>query len=398
MSLPPETVRQREWILDGLARLLACAGVSDFVFGPLYLAEERWFPDEWRRDVSSAKAMLDRLMAYARLGRVATLMRTELDPARALAEAAATTGGRTTHRGAAAWFEGANSFGTYLFGVETTQLEDPGALAGVLAHEVAHAWRFRNDVVVGDDAEEERLTDLTTVFLGFGALTTNIAGRLGVSAGTRFATGYGYLTQAELGFALAVQLALRNDGGERAQVLDALAQDQRVIVKEALAGLAADLPGLVRRLGLPAREAWPRPRSLHVPRPVKLRATSAGPHEVVFRVRTSPVPAFAVTGLVVGAVLAFAVSSSWPLLLPVAGAVAALFLRRDLCSGPDCGKTVPRAAERCPSCGGRVVGRIRRRRDHARAEQDFLDVSDLDIARQARELVAAALRRGPPEA
>lgn len=393
MPLPPEAVRQRQWILDELARLLGLGGVSGFAFGPIYLAEERWFPDDWRPDVTGAKAMLDRLMAYAGLSRVRTLMRSERDAGRALAEMAAVAGTSTTHQGAAAWFSGANASGAYLFGVEEAGLREPETLVGVLAHEVAHAWRFRNDVVVSDDATEERLTDLTTVFLGFGVLTTNNTLRVRGEVGGSSRSRYGYLSPAELGFALAVQLALRDDAAERAMVLGALEQDQRIIVKEALDVLVHDPGGLLVRLGLPEREAWPRRAAPRVPAPVKLHAPPGGAREIVFRVRTVPVIAFTIAGVVIGASASIAALTPWLLLVPIACAALSLLVRRDLCSGPDCGKAIPAAAVRCPTCGGQVAGRIRRRRDHLKAEQDFFGLSDLDVAPQVRALAQAALRQ-----
>ena len=63
-----------------------------------------------------------------------------------------------------------------LFGVDVEQLGDGLGVTATMAHEVAHAFRSRFGLALTDPEridEEERLTDLTTIYLGAGVLTTN---------------------------------------------------------------------------------------------------------------------------------------------------------------------------------------------------------------------------------
>ena len=100
-------------------------------------------------------------MAYARLGSLPTRLRHDRDPTWATDDGDDYV---PPHREAAAWFAGVNEFGAYLFGVREAQLNSPLTLSGILAHETAHAWRFRRDIMHATRSVEEGLTDLTTVF------------------------------------------------------------------------------------------------------------------------------------------------------------------------------------------------------------------------------------------
>ena len=82
----------------------------------------------------------------------------------------------------------------------------------------------------------------------------------------------------------------------------------------------------------------------------------------------------------------------WPLALPIAVTTFAFFVRRDKCSGSDCGKHLPAGAMICQSCGGQVVGRIARLAQRDEAERRFLATDD-ELSEQARTLARELLRR-----
>lgn len=108
----------------------------------------------------------------------------------------------------------------------------PDAFAGLVAHELAHARLLgeqRTDELDLSTAERERLTDLTTVFLGMGVLTANAADDFVKTAGYSVTplgeltdwmlTGrsdepphqLGYLTPQEFGYALACWSTMRGE-------------------------------------------------------------------------------------------------------------------------------------------------------------------------------------------
>jgi hypothetical protein len=90
------------------------------------------------------------------------------------------------------------------FAVEAGQLDDPESMVAAMAHEVAHAWRARHGEVVEDQRHEEELTDLTTVYLGFGVLTSNAAYRYRSRGGHPVGTRSRLLTSASLATSRAV--------------------------------------------------------------------------------------------------------------------------------------------------------------------------------------------------
>jgi len=64
--------------------------------------------------------------------------------------------------GTAGWFSRIDR-GRARFGIRPKEIDDPDAVVGIMAHEVAHAWRQSCDLVDPDRDAEEHLTDLTTV-------------------------------------------------------------------------------------------------------------------------------------------------------------------------------------------------------------------------------------------
>src|SRR5205814_2701759 len=61
------------------------------------------------------------------------------------------------------------------FAFNETAPSDPEHMAGVMAHEVAHAYRTFHQLAdeAADRDREEWLTDVTAAYLGFGVLVAN---------------------------------------------------------------------------------------------------------------------------------------------------------------------------------------------------------------------------------
>ena len=166
------------------------------------------------------------------------------------------------HEGTAAWFAGIRD-GVCSFGVDTHQLNDPIALVGTLSHEVAHAYRHANELRIPDPTVEEPLTDLTTIYLGFGILTANASqrlrsGRSGAGGSWWSRSVGGYLGMQSMCYLLAAQVVAR--GSTPKPLARLLSPNQRACFTAACKELGAR-DGLLERLGLPAaatREDVPR--------------------------------------------------------------------------------------------------------------------------------------------
>jgi len=404
---------EAERLLGGLARLIRLRGVETFVAAPLLLAEPRYFPEKVAPRAQGVAILLRRLLAYA-----------GLEPKRVLIEiySSSRADPHIVHEDekaqAAAWFLGLDD-GVYRFGVRDTELRDEQALIGTLGHEVAHAYRTHHGLVVPNRDTEEQLTDLTTIYLGFGVFT--------LASSYQFKTGHysvegqrllyerqarGYLLPGQLAYLLGAQLATRD---LRENLLEAtlasLSDNHRAAVKRAVAELRADEDGLLHSLALPPVGDWPAPRRLAdalVPLPetavvIRDRAKSnrddAQSQKVAFRVAGTR----AILGLVIGlslgtsmAIVAEMAALFWPWVLgfSVIGAWLGHERRAPTCSS--CGHRVKIDAEHCRYCSVLLAGDIKTKLDVFEAEERYRAAERQRLA-EAREAAAGRAKQRCPQ-
>ncbi len=411
--LPPPEDQQA--LTAELRALLGVRGQPEFLHAPLVRATPEFFPDQWRADLAGATVMLHRMLALAGLGGLPT--RVVLDDAdghtQEQVEAPRPPGHDETWSGAAAWFAGRVD-GALLFGVFEAELDDAEQLAGVLAHEVAHAWRLHHGLLDEDPDVEEELTDLTAVVLGFGVLVTNNAWRLRRSQHLEGAAIYsrtrttrtGYLPPGALAWVVGLQLAVRRSpAAEVRQVLAALEPMQREVVQRAHAGLEGEAAS--RELGLPPPSQWPGWRPPTLPQTRSLPPAVArplpppaglieAPPAIAFRVRTGLTAPLFVLSLVVGLLLCIPAGSWWPALLPGVAALKRRWWPAWSCSSTRCYGGLSADSERCGACGARIVGAIDERRDRFDAERDYLRrTAERDALEEDLALESEALEEPP---
>jgi hypothetical protein len=408
--IPPEG--EREWVLDALRELVVACGHEHLVTAPVVLPSPRCFPDAWSPDERGVRRLALRILRYAALDELDVALEMFDDGQAAAARRQGLAGQVHTepHEGTAAWFAGIED-GICWFGANVSLLDDPGGVTAALAHETAHAFRHAHELVVEDRDLEECLTDLSTIYLGFGVLTANASlrhrswsfmadgGALGGHAWTT--SQLGYLSPQAMCFALAAFVRARDRGAaERRAIVDALETNQAGFFKAAerwLEKALGGLEGLRERLGLPDASRWPAPARLEdllaalpdeddgddtraddakaMDAPARPPAAAAGSERgwnaggKVYRV---PYPASPMLGLVL---VLGSIGASIPLLaagqelLAPAAIVAGLTLARWLprrfprheCS--TCNGLVRRGDERCALCGGTVVGTLARAED-----------------------------------
>lgn len=212
---------ERDWLLGEMRRLIELRGADTFLTAPILEPTPRCFPDPFQPNADGLRVLLGRVLVYAGLDELQVELDTFSQPAqvRELDEH-----GRARawgHQGAAAWFAGIED-GRCQFGVAEQRIRQPETLVATLCHEVAHAWRTFHGLCVDDRDVEELLTDLSTVYLGFGVLTTNGAyvyrasGELtgGDSRGSIAVTQWshsrvGYVPPEAMSFLLALQAKAR---------------------------------------------------------------------------------------------------------------------------------------------------------------------------------------------
>ncbi len=388
MSEPELSEIDRVELLHELAELIGARGYERFVSWPIVRPTTEFLPDKWTPSLNSVTILVRRLMLYANIELPAEV--TAFD--RHLSE---------EHPNAPAWFAGIES-GVCKFGIDIHELKDPQSLIAALSHEVAHAYRKLHCLVEDDREVEEKLTDLTAVYLGLGIFVVNATERYrksgyvsGILAVTEWSiSSGGYLDAPSLSFLFAAHLVAR---GERAKpYVGFLEANQASSVRRYVDVLNSNRGELLEQLSIPPR-GWPvapqlsrfvaplGPSSLGVSL-VKHRSiheSSPPPNEgrPVFRVRESRIIVLSYLGLVGGAVvglIATAIYNHGALI--IGGAVAGLLFAlgkggrfQDRCSGPGCRNVLGTSDERCGKCGGVIRGRVRDFRDHLAAEEEFND-------------------------
>lgn len=374
-----------------LAALAVSMGPTWLMDAPILLPRPQDFPDEWRADLDGAEVMLERLLTYAGLGEVPFTIE-PFDGEEALLDHVT---GWHRSSGAVAFFAGRGDDGALQFGLDVQQLADAESLSGVWAHEVAHAFRAVHGLVVEDQELEEELTDLTTIALGFGCLTTNNAWRFrrraelnGMYVSTHTTTQrFGYLPLQAMAFGLGLQVRLRIASGravELSAIRETLERTQRETFEETLRLGDIETRALVP---IPPADRW-KPVSL----PQRTAAQSLPPVEVAqseksassepaiaFRVRQRS--AFTIGEFVASLFGGAVVTGLWPpwglvafVLIPVLLVVR----RRGLLECSACEAEMAVDAARCGRCGAQLVDTIETRNDRFDAEDRWRKAAGID--------------------
>src|SRR5580658_5143356 len=170
----PITTEQQRWMDRSFLRLAAILGAQRLLQATVVLPTPDHFPDRYDRSELSLRHIFVR---------VATAM--QVDPSDI--EVTLFAGADDISKRLIPFWEGPTSGPAGLYHHDPTtkphisinekQLKDPMALVAVLTHELGHIILLRPGLVPREDPDMEPITDLLTVFLGFGIFTANSAFR-----------------------------------------------------------------------------------------------------------------------------------------------------------------------------------------------------------------------------
>jgi hypothetical protein len=347
-------------IVDGLRALLATKNGALYLRLPLIEPDTTSFPDAWTPDEDGVFRLLRRIMAHAGLGDVPlSVERFFLAP---------DEDDEDGDRHVIGLFKGVTD-GRCDFGINCAQLDDPEHLIGVLAHEVAHAFRALNDLVVEDHDEEEELTDLTTIFLGFGIFTTNNAHRETIHSNWHSIRRSGYLSADAMALALATWTGARDVEGDLGILERWLEPAQRAAVRAASSKLTRErvrkklgIVSIPERFARPATmldDAPPAPKEAD---PIDFAAKRSETFRVTVRHQRLGAILGTISGCVLGGLL---VEGSTAVHAVIGGLVFGLVgyavgraLSYDACARGECEVRIPKNAANCPRCGASVQGEI----------------------------------------
>jgi len=256
---------------------------------------------------------------------------------------------------------------------------------------------------------EQRLVDVTAVYLGFGILTTGAAVRHGATRTDTFRlqrtkTQLGVLGPKALSYLLGVVLHARGvPSKEQRRVAKLLPSNQAGFLDETQR-LFTQAPGdIVERLGIPPQADWGRPPDLEEltapfasgvfakreveqpdapPEPEDKGVVGINEGKPVFRVKRSKALRLAkmlalpvaMLGMLAGrmnmgvevdmAKIGIAAAG-----LGLLGLVVGRFLPDSRCSEPKCGTTLSDEDAVCPRCGGSIMGEIGHPKERLAAEE-----------------------------
>jgi len=172
-----------------------------------------YLPASWEGSEDDFLDLVDRLCAFMKVPRDSldvALYNSEENPLLHLLPAY-----ESTHSGPAGLFQSSSGQGRFTLGIDVRGLGDPRALAATICHELGHVHLLGHGHLTPEAKDQERVTDLLTVFFGAGIFTANSAFQFsqwqdGQMQGWS-ARRLGYLSEQEFGYALACYARLRGE-------------------------------------------------------------------------------------------------------------------------------------------------------------------------------------------
>lgn len=388
--LPSED--RQDFLIEKMATLISKQGSEQFVSGFILQPNNTFFPDVIQPNIGGVRRLIFRLMVYAGIG--------NLHPRLELYDSGAVEPGEDSTDSIAGWFAGIENNQSN-FGMDVQESLDVDSLAGILSHEVAHAYRRNYQLEETDMQLEEELTDLTSVYLGFGILTANASYiyRTGSEEGY-LASSYwsekrlGYLKPQELCYLLAMQLTVLGvDSGRMKELTKHLDTTQFAMFSESFKLLNPQRDTLCADLGLPIKE-WPDSTTnlntsfqeqINQFKPLPGDSVSVLPEEDDEDIIDSPTFRVVKTRSLIGLALSMMLTVTLAIYEVIEGGSGVLIafsmfalglwigskIKYYQCSTPECGRTISLNDAVCRKCKRPFAGTINHIDDRLGAEDEL---------------------------
>ncbi|MFC5861987.1 hypothetical protein ACFPT7_06760 [Acidicapsa dinghuensis] len=220
----PVTDEDRLWVDEGFARLEGMVGRQRMLDAKVRLPVDADFPDRFDGSEAAAERMFERICGYMEVDGEKIDFELMRDDQRSLRELLPEWSARPESNTGGLYMPSAPDAETSercVVAVNAGRLKDPVGLVAVIAHELCHVILLEGGLIDPDVVDHEPMTDLLTVFLGFGVFTANAAARFsqyqdGQKQGWSMQK-LGYLPEQVFGYALA---KFARERGERKPVWD----------------------------------------------------------------------------------------------------------------------------------------------------------------------------------
>lgn len=202
----PVRAEEQLWIEESLDWLVDSFG-ADVLERPVVLPSAEFFPPDYSGSEADVRAVFATVAGL--VGVPVERVVLELEPDDAMDELVDGLPVEMQSRGAAAHWRQRD--GVSVITVEMTKARQPVALVAAIAHELGHERLLGEGRRDPDRRDDEPMTDLFTVFFGFGVFSANAAFEYSRSTTGRRTSRLGYLTEAMYGYALARYAWLRGE-------------------------------------------------------------------------------------------------------------------------------------------------------------------------------------------
>lgn len=202
----PISEEDRQWVESGFDRLSRILGYHRMLEVSVILPDIEHFPDPYDKTSAAAEKMFSRICRYMKINR--DIIDLEVFPDVTSELGKLLPYWSSDHGGCAGiYFDPEDESKKMVVALRQSQMEDPLAVVATLAHELGHVILLGGGLLDRNTKDMEPLTDLLTVFLGFGIFNANCAARFRQWHADR-KQGWsmqrlGYLPEEVYGYALA---------------------------------------------------------------------------------------------------------------------------------------------------------------------------------------------------
>ncbi len=171
----PVSEEDRLWVDSGFDRLSRMLGRERMLQARVVLPDSEHFPDPYDKTPATAEKMFSRICEYLKVDRGRIDLEFFPDEAEELGKLLPYWA--NGQGGCAGLYVHPDSTENMCVALRQSQMEDPLSLVAVIAHELGHVILLGHRLLDPNTKDMEPMTDLLTVFLGFGIFNGNCSGR-----------------------------------------------------------------------------------------------------------------------------------------------------------------------------------------------------------------------------
>jgi hypothetical protein len=173
----PISEEDRLWVDHGFDRLSKMLGRRRMLEARVVLPDADHFPDPYDKSEAAAEKMFCRICDYMHVDRSQIDLEVFADETAELSQLMPYWRGGTGQCAAGIYMHPEDTTKKMVVALRHSQMDDPLSVVGTLAHELGHVILLGGGLIDHEAKDMEPMTDLVTVFLGFGIFNANCAGR-----------------------------------------------------------------------------------------------------------------------------------------------------------------------------------------------------------------------------